>query len=172
MKFSRSGAFTVALAGASVFAPTLIAQAFDLRLNLTPSLPIGIYLPDPNGNIVEFCPPMLGGKPMHEWARIGRGSCPDGSIAFLKPIAAFAGDTVVVDDRGIRVNGKRLVNSRPHRTDAAGRTLPAIPQGTYVVHPGQIWVISSHHLGSIDSRYFGPIALETIRWRGHFETYM
>jgi type IV secretion system protein VirD4 len=37
------------------------------------------------------------------------------------------------------------------------------PFGNYIVQPGEIWVASSWNYKSFDSRYFGPVRLNTIR---------
>jgi conjugative transfer signal peptidase TraF len=75
------------------------------------------------------------------------------------------GDTVSVSPDGVRVNGRLLPNSAPRNTDAAGRPLSPWRFGTYNVQPGKVWVLSSYHPRSFDSRYFGPIPESAIRER-------
>jgi conjugative transfer signal peptidase TraF len=154
----------------SVMAPlcaiTLLAL-LGVRINTTNSLPQGIYLitRDEDASLVEFCPSgvfsalssMRGYRPP--------GLCPDGRAPLLKPIIAHPGDTVVLSDEGLRVNGRLLPNTAPQRIDSAGRPLTAWPSGVYTVTPATIWVASTYHPNSFDSRYFGPISRGLIRHR-------
>ena len=135
-----------------------------LRLNLTGSLPIGLYrvsqasigrdalvlvcLP---GSVAEFAK-ARGYVPQG-------GSCPGGLVPVGKRVWAIPGDTVTVTPTGLLVNGTPVPNSRPLDVDHRGRPLPQLAVGRYVVCPGTLWVLSSHSRLSFDSRYFG--ALET-----------
>ena len=58
-----------------------------------------------------------------------------------------------------------LPNTAPLSKDTKGRPLEAWPFGRYVVAPGTVWVASSYHPRSFDSRYFGPISTAAIRHR-------
>jgi conjugative transfer signal peptidase TraF len=81
----------------------------------------------------------------------------------MKPIVAQAGDTVDLSGQGIAVNGKLLPNTAPLRADTHGRPLVAWTFGRYQVQPNTVWVASSYHPRSFDSRYFGPIPVSSIR---------
>jgi conjugative transfer signal peptidase TraF len=136
-----------------------------LRINASPSLPVGLYLTSsrPEANLVEFCL----SEPFASFA-IARGYrnagvCRDGAAPLLKPIVARAGDLVEISGRGIAVNGRLLPNTAPRTTDSQGRPLTSWPFGRYVAAPGAVWVASSHHPRSFDSRYFGPIPVNSIR---------
>jgi conjugative transfer signal peptidase TraF len=138
-----------------------------VRANLSPSLPPGLYIVDPGAaaSLVEFCP----AQPFGAFAN-GReyrhvGACADGGSPLLKPVVARVGDTVVVFPKGILVNGEFLPNSAPRHTDTVGRPLTPWPPGTYRVKTGTLWVLSSYHPGSFDSRYFGPILESSVRHR-------
>lgn len=70
-----------------------------LRLNFTPSAPVGLWrvidMPDElrRGVIVSVCPPTAAVVDhMLDGGFLARGSCPAGSMPLLKPIAAIAGD--------------------------------------------------------------------------------
>jgi conjugative transfer signal peptidase TraF len=136
-----------------------------LRINASPSLPIGLYLTSskPEGNLVEFCP----GEPFAALAILrgyrDAGSCRDGAAPLMKPIVARAGDVVEMSGQGIAVNGHLLPNTAPRATDSHGRPLTGWPSGRYIVAPDTVWVASSHHPRSFDSRYFGPIETSSIR---------
>ena len=93
------------------------------------------------------------------------GNCPDGANPLLKPIVARPGDVVVVSKSGLRVNGMLLKNSVPRSQDSKGRVLPHYPFGAYRVSAGTVWVASSYHPLSFDSRYFGPILITIVRHR-------
>ena len=81
----------------------------------------------------------------------------------MKPIVAHAGDTVELSGQGIAVNGKLLPNTAPLKVDTHGRPLVAWSFGRYQVQPNTVWVASSYHPRSFDSRYFGPIPVGSIR---------
>lgn len=144
-----------------------LGGVLGVRLNMTHSLPNGFYLitDDTNASLVEFCPE-------GQFARLSaargyrtRGICPDGAAPILKPVVARPGDTVEVSPEGIRVNGTLLPKTAPQSVDSAGRPLTAWPTGLYHVRPGSLWVASTYHPDSFDSRYFGPIRAEIVRHR-------
>jgi conjugative transfer signal peptidase TraF len=136
-----------------------------LRFNASPSLPVGLYVTSsqPKANLVEFCP----AEPFASFA-ISRGyrdagTCRDGAAPLMKPIVAHAGDVVELSGQGIAVNGRLLPNTAPRTADSHGRPLTPWPFGYYVLAPDTVWVASSHHPRSFDSRYFGPIPTSSIR---------
>jgi conjugative transfer signal peptidase TraF len=138
-----------------------------LRINTSPSLPMGLYITgaDSAANLVEFCPT----EPFATLAIVrgyrDPGVCPDGAAPLLKPVVARPGDVVELSARGISVNGALLTNTVPLPKDTRGRPLKAWPFGRYVVASGTVWVASSYHPRSFDSRYFGPITTAAIRER-------
>lgn len=141
----------------------LLASALGYRINWTPSLPQGIWKvtnlkkPAQRGQIVSVCPT---DTTIFQMARsrlyLSWGSCPGGYISLLKPVAAVAGDQVVVSRQGIAVNGEMLPGSKAATKDSAGRQLSPLRPGTYTVQPGTVWLVSSYSK-SFDSRYFGPL---------------
>src|ERR1700732_1966506 len=80
---------------ASPFFLGLIAGwVFGIRVNLTPSLPLGFYITSHSSNakLVEFCPQ---GKAAYvSLIRQYRtaGACPDGGAPLLTPVRAFGCD--------------------------------------------------------------------------------
>jgi conjugative transfer signal peptidase TraF len=138
-----------------------------LRINRSPSLPIGLYFVATNAsaNLVEFCP----AEPFAALSLLrgyrARGACPDGGAPLLKPVIAKAGDVVELSARGISVNGVLLANTAPLSKDTKGRPLTPWRFGRFPVPPGTVWVASSYHSRSFDSRYFGPISTTTVRHR-------
>jgi conjugative transfer signal peptidase TraF len=149
--------------------PTLglmvLGATLGLRVNLTPSLPLGLYQRSAQGGLVEFCPPAEAGALAAARGYRARGVCPDGHVPLIKPVIAGVGDEVGIDRRGIRVNGRALPNTQAHRVDHQGRPLVPWPAGRYRVAEGTLWVASGWNDGSFDSRYFGPIPTDTVRAR-------
>jgi conjugative transfer signal peptidase TraF len=149
----------VAVAAAILAAAFWCGSTLGIRLNASPSLPVGLYRvsADPGANLVEFCPaePFAALANARGYRQAGR--CPDGGSPFLKPVAARVGDRVTVSHSGVAVNGVLLPNSVPRPRDTAGRPLVSWMPGNYSVRRGTLWVISTYESRSYDSRYFGPI---------------
>src|SRR4051812_31081668 len=140
-------------------------QFGGIRVNASASLPIGLYriTSDQSAKLIEFCPAEPFGSLSASRAYREKGNCPDGAETLMKPIVAVAGDVVTISVRGVMVNGRLLANSAPLKVDTKNRTLKHWPFGEYRVLAGTVWVISSYNARSFDSRYFGPIAVSSIR---------
>ena len=156
----------VLLVTAITFISTIgIAGIAGVRWNPTASVRTGLYVitNDANAPLVAFCPT---GEAATE--AIARGyrprglQCPDKYAALLKPVAARAGDTVEVGQKGISVNGNLLPNTTAFKIDVKKRPMHVWPNGTYIVQPGTVWVLSTYNKYSYDSRYYGPIQLSTV----------
>ena len=138
-----------------------------IRFNSSPSLPVGLYIvtTDAHANLVEFCP----SEPFASMSIVrgyrDQGVCADGAAPLLKPVVASAGDFVELSLSGISVNGRLLPNTAPLSKDSNGRQLQPWGFGRYAVASGTVWVASSYHPRSFDSRYFGPVATLEIRHR-------
>lgn len=161
----------VAVVIAIAFAgPFFVVSAFRIRINFSPSLPLGLYrqTSNPQARLAEFCPE----EPYARFAITreyrSSGNCPDGGAPLMKPIVAAAGDIVEISAIGIAVNGALLPNTAPKRIDREGRSLAHWPAGKYHVERGFMWVASSYNAWSYDSRYFGPIPTRSIR--AHLKT--
>lgn len=156
----------VLLALAITFISTIgIAGIAGVRWNPTASVRTGLYLitNDANASLVAFCP--TGDAATEAIARGYRPrslQCPDKYAALLKPVAARAGDTVEICQKGISVNGKLLPNTVAFKSDQKKRPMHIWPYGTYTVQPGTVWVLSTYNKYSYDSRYYGPIQLSTV----------
>jgi conjugative transfer signal peptidase TraF len=157
----RAGLISLGV-GISVF---VVCGLIGLRINSSPSLPIGLYLATrgDRANLVEFCPAEPFAGLASERGYRDPGACRDGGAPLLKPVVARVGDVVESSARGIRVNGRLLPNTAPIPMDTKGRALTPWPFGRYVVRPGTVWVASSFHPRSFDSRYFGPVQVSAIR---------
>lgn len=150
----------------AVAAVSMCCAIAGVRINTTYSLPLGIYVVtrETNARLIEFCPEGVYAKQSAERGyRTAGFACPDGAVPLLKPVVATTGDRVEVSEDGIAVNGRLLPQTRAVRIDWAGRSLFPYPDGTYSVQPGTVWVASTYHRGSFDSRYMGPIREDQIR---------
>ena len=139
-----------------------------LRLNMTGSLPVGLYVISPSlpvrGALVLACLPAKVAAFAHARGYVPRGEeCPNGVAPIGKPVAAIAGDTVAVTPAGLFVNGAPVPNSRALATDRKGRPLPQLRATRSVVQPGTIWIVSSYSPFSFDSRYFGAVDARQVR---------
>jgi len=147
------------------------ARKLGLRINLSPSIPIGIYVARPlranehniaRGALVAICLD----HPLAAWGRsrgyLRRGSCPDGSSPVGKPVFATEGDTIGVTRDGLSRNHVHISRTRPLDVDATGHRLPRVPPGRYLVAPDEIWIVSTYDPRSWDSRYYGPVRLTTV----------
>ena len=125
-----------------------------VRLNLSPSVPVGLYRlerlapPLARGTLVILSPPAS----IHPWWR---------SLAsLLKPVAAVAGEEVCGVEGTLFIHGEAygLIY-----TEADGKPLPHL-DGCQVVPEGAVFLASTQPK-SLDSRYFGmtPIATLTAR---------
>jgi conjugative transfer signal peptidase TraF len=131
-----------------------------LRVNLTPSYPLGLWRIEPLardlavGDRIFICPPL---DPAFELARergyLGHGLCPGWFSPLIKTVVAVAGQNVVIA-RDIAIDGARLPHSSVRFADGAGR--PLSPTAGGIVPNGQLFLFSEF-AGSYDSRYFGPI---------------
>lgn len=166
----------VVLAGGIALAATLTtatAYATGYRVNLTPSMPVGVWRVAGDGqfnrgDVVWACPPST--APLREAHRFGyvpAGFCASGLSPLLKPVVAVEGDTLTMAPSGVVVNGVLVPNSAPVPADAAGRRLPRPWFGTYTVLPGQVWLVSSYNPASFDSRYFGPVSADLVDGRAY-----
>lgn len=143
------------------------AGALGIRVNSSPSLPVGLYqvASGSDAPLVEFCPAEPFASIANARGYRHAGTCPDGGSPLMKPVVAREGDAVQVSERGLSVNRKAIPNSAPLLKDTAGRSLTPWPLGTYTVRAGTVWVVSDYHPRSFDSRYFGPISEALIRNR-------
>lgn len=144
-----------------------VGLAAGLRLNVTESLPRGLYrasefLPETAayGDLVTFCPRPEVIGPVEPYLLAGddcRGA--DGVVAYAelaKAVAGLPGDTVTVDTAGVAVNGRRLPRSAPLAHSRSGAPV-ASALGRHVLVPGEYWVHSGRVPYSLDSRYYGPV---------------
>jgi conjugative transfer signal peptidase TraF len=148
------------LGGAAMIIGIAIAGLAGMRLNLTPSYPVGLWRMVPKqsayrtGDLVFVCPP---NTPIFvtalERGYLPRGLCPGGTGPLIKTIAATSGQIVEIGAT-VMIDGQSVPNSLIRSMDASGRSLAPAAGG--VVPAGAVFLLSDYS-GSFDSRYFGPV---------------
>ncbi len=141
------------------------ASRLGLTLNLTASLPRGVYLRvDPalqRGSLVLVCLPESWAALAGKRGYLGRGSCPGDTEPLGKRIGAISGDEVEWASEGLRVNGRLLPGTAPLPVDSRGRPLPHLKRTRLELRPREILVFTMHPR-SFDSRYFGAIPTSSV----------
>jgi conjugative transfer signal peptidase TraF len=140
-----------------------------LRINLSPSLPLGVYRLDDAvaarpGDLVLACPPLAFARLALARRYLAPGSCPGGTRPLGKLLLAVPGDRVELAAGGVALDGRPLPATAMRALDAAGRALPRQPAGGRRVAVGEVWVVSPHPL-SVDSRCFGPLPASQVLGR-------
>ena len=149
---------------AAIMATGFAAQGSGIRLNSSPSMPLGIWIGHKAaahdyavGDIVLVCPALTEAQRVY----LKPGTCANGLEPMLKPIAAGAGDRVETGPTGITINGHSLPNTAPLTRNGRGDPIQAYPFGTQVVRPAEVWLIVPRP-DSFDSRYIGPVPVSDI----------
>lgn len=127
------------------------------RINLTPSMPLGLYRiadsPAQRGDIVALCPPAFWGDLGKNRGYTGDGLCPDGSRQLLKFLVGIEGDNICVGPEGITVNGTPQPHSARQTQDRHGRSIISLLESG-IIPPEQVLVLAPVSF-SFDGRYFG-----------------
>lgn len=158
---ARRHATAIVAVGACIVATLFALGSWGgLRVNLTPSYPLGLWRIEPMnrpvavGDLIFICPPQT---PAFSLARargyVRSGLCPGWMSPLIKTVVAMGGQRIDVD-RAIRIDGRPLAHSKIHTVGAEGSPLPSFSGG--IVPAGHLF-LHSDFAGSYDSRYFGPI---------------
>jgi type IV secretory pathway protease TraF len=156
-----------------VLGGTFGAVQAGVRINLSPSMPKGLYR-------LVHCDETAGrDAAVGDWVAIDTEEASSNpGLAFfrtlgwlsysgrsddllMKTIVAVGGDEVTEKDGRLCVNGRPLAKSASRRQRTVGSlALPSVelPQR---IKAGEVWVSSDHEKG-IDSRYFGAVARSSI----------
>ncbi|MCQ4632725.1 conjugative transfer signal peptidase TraF [Shinella sp. CPCC 100929] len=134
--------------------------AGGLRVNLTPSEPLGLWRilplkrPVQVGDVVFICPPtteaMRGSR---ERGYLRRGLCPSGVAPLIKTVVGVEGQRADIG-RDVRINGQPVPLSEVIERDGEGRAISSAASG--MIPAGHVF-LHSGFAGSFDSRYFGPV---------------
>lgn len=150
----------------TLFSMVLLAHAYGVCINVTPSMRKGLYIRDNGkihrGDIVEFCLnepyKTIGLKNFY----IEKGTVCQGADPLIKQVIAIPGDGVRLTDKSIVVNS--VAYSYPtFYADSNQRKLAVYPRGTY--RSNGYWLIGTHSIHSWDSRYFGAVSTKQILYK-------
>jgi conjugative transfer signal peptidase TraF len=125
-----------------------------VRLNLSPSVPVGVY------RLARLAPPLARGTLVVLPVPVAVRPWRQGWAPLLKPVAAVAGDEVCVREGALVVRG---ASYGPVYVEADGKPLPHL-EGCQVVPEGTVFLASAAPR-SLDGRYWSmtPIADLTAR---------
>ena len=155
----------------------LVSEALGLRVNLSASMPVGLYRLASCGEGVgeevglgdlvavdTHAAARSNDKLRFFWERGYLTFTGDPRDLLLKVVSGVGGE--VVEDSGgtLRVGGRALDRIASLRSATArGEPLPQV-SFPYRVPPGELWLSSDHQRG-IDSRYFGGVSMSAIACR-------
>lgn len=150
----------------------------DMRLNLSPSEPMGLWSvqsykmgePLRIGEIVALCPSLPAG---YDYSWLGHdqvaNACGSGGTPYVKTVVAGPGDVVHESRHGVTINGAPLPDSRPLPFTTSKPQI-ILPQwrGTITLEAGQYWAYGAGDPRfSFDSRYWGPFKQSQVRSIAH-----
>lgn len=150
-------------------AGNLVLKSLHLWINVSDSLPLGLYQSLPvsahedalhRGDLVLACLPEDIAAEAFKRGYLTSGSCPASTAPAGKYIAALSGDRVHISAGGVSVNGQMLPHSQLLHADAAGNLLPQ-PEFDGVLQPDEVLLLNQK-LNSFDGRYFGPVRQEQV----------
>lgn len=124
---------------------TLLPDQYVLVDKLSPR-----WAPYSRGDIVVFDPP-------ETWSS-------GGGVPFIKRIIGVPGDTVVLRDGLVYVNGVKLDEPYIYKDNGVPQTTEPSVGGAseWLVTDGQLLVMGDHRENSADSRSFGPIEIRHV----------
>ncbi|KTD64444.1 conjugative transfer signal peptidase TraF [Legionella spiritensis] len=152
----------------SILSAVLLLVVMGFRINLTDSIPSGLYritdIKNLKNAFVIFCPE---DKPAFQQARdrgyIDSGLCPGNYGYLMKKVVAIKGDNISVIDEGVFVNRQRIPFSKPISTDGMNRPLPEWHAKDYPLKEDELLTMTSQSSWSFDSRYYGPVSIKQIK---------
>jgi len=156
------GSLGVGVVGFTVVA--VLAVWTGYRLNPSSSAPVGIWKISENspaelvvGEYVLICPPEheVLSNLLHQ-GRMWKGRCDSGTVPFIKEVAASKGGAFRVSDEGVFIDEKLIPQTAPYPWE---NLIPAKPS---IIGAGEFVAIQTMHVGSIDSRYFGPLKVSDV----------
>ena len=151
---------TALAVGLLIFGVLLLARLSGIYINMTPSVPRGIYLRIGKrmsvGDLVIACPSKKVSEVGLKRGYLSAGSCPFKSKPLLKRVIALGGDLVRTTSSGVYVNEKLVSKFLLSKKDdeVGGVTLR---DGELRLSGDEVFLFSDHVANSWDSRYFGPV---------------
>jgi len=155
----------------SIIGMALLLVVMGLRINLTDSIPVGLYrikaiqdVKNIKQAYVIFCPD---DKPVFQQAKdrgyIDHGLCPGGYGYLMKKVVATQGDQISVMASGVFVNQRLIPFSMPKARDGVNRALPQWRALNYQLKDDEFMTMTNQSAWSFDSRYYGPVRLSQIK---------
>jgi conjugative transfer signal peptidase TraF len=149
-----------------------IAARAGIVINITPSIPIGLYQQSPYRAGMPMTPETLVlaclpshtatlGQSRHYINDVAHGRCASHTTPIGKHVLAVTGDTIVFTARGFVRHGHLVVGTAPLPRDHAGRRLQHIPFRQYIIGANEYWLYTTRP-DSWDSRYWGAISTPAI----------
>src|SRR5699024_647712 len=135
-----------------------MVSGYRTAINYTDSIPKGLYF------IQEKVPgegeyTLIKKDSILQYA-INRGYIAQGSY-IGKKIVGTSGDTVVVSESGVFINGLKQPVSQPKQFGRKNRTMPN-GFGTYILSSNEVLILGETS-SSFDSRYFGPVGRKFLK---------
>lgn len=150
----------LALAASIVGGGVVAAIIGGIRINLTPSEPIGLWRivpldrPAARGDLVFICPPQTVAMVQARGRGYLRsGTCPGGVAPLIKTVVAVPGQHVEIG-ADVTIDGRPVASSDLAERDGNGRPMKPFPGG---IVPDESVFLHSPFRSSYDSRYFGPL---------------
>jgi len=146
----------------------LLFVALGFRINLTNSIPVGLYRIINKDNIknsfVIFCPD---NRPAFRLAMergyISSGLCLDGYGYLMKKVIAIQNDIVSVTHEGVFVNQALIPFSQPKTSDDEDHKLPQWRVRDYQLKENEFLTLTSQSEWSFDGRYYGIVLKKQIK---------
>ncbi len=147
----------------------LVFPLFGLRINISDSLPIGLYKTvnksPQKGDIVIFCltnnPANIAVSRQYIPTTWLNSKCPHDAQPLMKPIVAMYGDIISISSRGVAVNNTYIEKSKPLIKDGRNRPMPTI-NITRKLGKNEFIAVTTFNPYSWDSRYYGAIPTDNI----------
>jgi len=144
-----------------VFLAIFILYEVGFRINITSSMPIGLYLlceakDLKNDDLVAVKLP-----PEQLSLGLERGYIKTKDTILVKQLIALPGDKVLYKDKQITVNGIFVYKCSATAKDGQGRNMNPLKEGIYTLGDNEYWVLGKND-DSWDSRYFGLIERKTL----------
>lgn len=144
----------------------LIAMGF--RINLTDSIPVGLYRITHEGELknayVIFCPD---NRPAFrlglDRSYIDHGLNCGGYGYLMKKVVAIPGDIVSTTKAGVFVNQERIPFSKQKLKDGLNRLLPQWHATNYQLSKDELMTMTSQSEWSFDGRYYGLVQTGQIK---------
>lgn len=152
----------------SIIAAGLLFHAMGFRINLTESIPVGLYritsVDTIKNTYVIFCPD---DRPSFKLAMdrgyIDHGLNCGGYGYLMKKVVAVSGDILSVTFEGVFVNQTLIPFSKPKLADGMDRTLPQWQVMNYPLQKDEVMTMTNQSEWSFDGRYYGLVRKEQIK---------